>query len=98
MIAALLAKIISWRPTGGHKPVMAAPQLSDNLQMEKEDKDEMIPLLSDNLHMVEKEDNNRWDVYALLRVLRRDREGGDYCKFNHENRFKLGCLREEIKK
>ena len=58
MIAALLAKIISWRPTRGEKPAMAPPQLSDNLQMEKEDKDEMVHLLSDNLHMVDKEDNN----------------------------------------
>ena len=37
MIAALLAKIISWRPTG-QKSVMV-PQLTDDLQMDKKEEE-----------------------------------------------------------
>ena len=37
MIAALLAKIISWRPTTGQKAVAVPPHLSDNLMVDKED-------------------------------------------------------------
>ena len=40
MIAAVLAKIISWRPTLGPKPV--PPQLSDNLQVDKVDKEDTL--------------------------------------------------------
>ena len=59
MIAALLAKIVSWRPTRGQKPAMVPPQVSDNLQVDKDEKGAMVPLLSDNMHLeTDKLDNN----------------------------------------
>ena len=97
MIAALLAKIISWRPTGGgQKQVAVPPHLSDNLH--KEEKDEMVPLLmSDTLHK-DKEDNNsdrvrKGSVVSVCEVFAHERCGEVFTHQKDENLEKSNLTR-----
>ena len=98
MIAALLAKIISWRPTTGQKAVVVPPHLSDNLMVDKEEKDEMVPLMmSDNLDK-DKEDNNsdrvrKGSVVSVCEVFAHERCGGVIGHQNDVNMEKSNLTR-----
>ena len=93
MIAALLAKIISWRPTTGQKAVAVPPHLSDNIH--KEEKDEMVPLL---LSDKDKEDNNsdrvrKGSVVSVCEVFAHERCGEVLAQQNDVNLEKSNLTR-----